>query len=71
MQAVLFIPVLRVHLVCSAEVFSKNTEAFKPVISKNDLTICHLRMISVSASVLYMNLMTQRECVRVRACVRE
>lgn len=33
MQAVLFIPVQRVHLVCSAEVFSNNTEAFKPVIS--------------------------------------
>lgn len=42
-------------------------------LTKNDLTICHLRMLSVSVGVLYINLMTQRvyacECVQRKLCV--
>lgn len=34
-------------------------------LTKNDVTICHLRMLSVSVSVLYINSMTQWVCVGV------
>lgn len=34
-------------------------------LTKNELTICHQRMLSVSVSVLYINSMTQWICVCV------
>lgn len=85
MQAELFIAMHSAHLylVYTAEVFPKNTEAFKNLLSvmpgtysggeltKNELTICHRRMLGVSVSVLYINSKTQWVCVCECECVQE
>lgn len=67
-----------VHLIYTAEVCPEDTEAFKPAssgagthsadeLAKDDLTVCHQRMLGVSVSVLYINSVSYR--VYVCDCV--
>ena len=79
MQTVLSIAMRSTH---TAEVFPirmlKHLNLLSPMpgtysgdeLTENDLTICHLRTLSVSVGVLYINSMTQRVCACECECVR-
>lgn len=83
MQTVLSIAMRSAHLVYTAEVFPirmlKHLNLLSPMpgtysgdeLTEKDLTICHLRMLSVSVSVLSINSMTQRVYACECECVKE